>query len=79
MNLKEGDIIQIKEDLGDRRNYEVSIGVICVTHEMIELAGKVAKITRIKENCVYYLDIDNNTWCWAEEMFTSLSNNIKKL
>lgn len=77
MKFKIGDKVKIREDLV----VDLAYGCDEFVSDMSEYCGKEATITGIYDNClvdgVYFLDIDDGTWYWTDEMLEALPN-IKK-
>lgn len=59
-----GDEVRVKRDLKQGFEYDV-----LVNDEMEELAGNILTISGV-EPCGYYR-VDENEWCWTEDMFES--------
>lgn len=82
--MKEGDSVTISPNLGDLEtaNKPYPFGI---NTGMLNLCGRQAKITSVTLNCydplnypdypnldgkLYYIDLDNGHWTWANIMFT---------
>ena len=62
MKFKIGMKVKIRTDLSENKSYPPGINP-----DMIELAGKFAKIIELhEESCI--LDIDNGEYLWSEDM-----------
>lgn len=66
---KVGDKVRIREDLiiGERYNNGITF-----ISDMAQYMGKVATITNIIFGDHYIIDLDDNNWCWADEMFEDI-------
>lgn len=63
--------VTIREDLEPKHRY----GNCIFVKGMMEYRGKKAIITGLDDECEgYYLGIDNQAWCWTDEMFEDESN-----
>ena len=67
--LKVGDYVVVKEDLKVGYWYNDDV---CVTEEMKQYFGKVARIKEVFFDDTYYLDIDDEAWFWSEDMLVKL-------
>ena len=71
---KIGDKVKIREDLEVNKSYNELFFV----KDMEKYKGKIATITRVSPvTHSYEIDIDDNDWCWTDDMFkTCINNNI---
>jgi hypothetical protein len=71
MKYKVGDKVRIREDLITNKRYN---GLSFIP-SMEQYKGKVATITNIIFGDHYIIDLDDNDWCWADEMFEDIVSN----
>lgn len=74
MDYKIGDKIKIKSLNWYNQNKDDNGDIVCENRgifvpPMSKYCGKEATITSILTAHAYYLDIDNGTWIWNEDMF----------
>ena len=72
MKYKVGDKVRIREDLVE----EVMYGCEDIVPEMLKCRGQVAEIVDIY-NGRYELDIDSGVWDWTDEMFESVTPDVR--
>jgi hypothetical protein len=75
MKYKVGDKVRIREDLITNKRYN---GLSFIP-SMEQYKGKVATITNIIFGDHYIIDLDDNEWCWADEMFEDIKNIPKNV
>lgn len=66
-----GDYVRIRSDLKQMYDNEVDTNV-GLEEEMIDYAGKLARITKVKEishGTSYLIDLDNGDWWWEDTFF----------
>ena len=69
MKYKVGDMVKVREDLKVDEVY----GADSFEPEMAEHRGKLANITKVRDN-TYRIDLDNGDWNWTDEMFEDVSD-----
>ena len=78
--LKVGDKVRVREDLIVGSNYG---GEMFCGGYMESLKGRIATIVEVYDCLSYDIDIDEDGWCWTEEMFEKIeekeNNNMKEL
>jgi hypothetical protein len=72
MKYKVGDKVKIREDLIIGKRYNNGITFIS---NMAQYMGKVATITNIIFGDHYIIDLDDNDYCWTDEMFEDIVSN----
>lgn len=74
MKYKVGDKVRIREDLEEGVKY----GGDDTVPEMVAKAGEFAKITAAYSRS-YRLDIDDENWCWTDEMLEPAEESSDEL
>lgn len=72
MKYKVGDKVRIREDLVMGENYGDSVAV----DDMVDMAGSVVTIERFGEVHGYYIKEDPDDYCWTDEMFEPVEEEL---
>lgn len=71
---KVGDKVRIRKDLIIDEQYND----LTFVPSMAQYKGKVATITEIRFEDVYGIDLDGCNWCWSDEMFEDVNEDVMK-
>lgn len=71
--LKVGDKVRVREDLIVGSNYG---GEMFCGGYMESLKGRIATIVEVYDCLSYDIDIDEDGWCWTEEMFEKIEKEV---
>ena len=72
MKYKVGDKVRIREDLVMGRNY----GGLVAVDDMTDMCGSVVTIERVGEVHGYYIKEDPDEYCWTDEMFEPVEEEL---
>ncbi len=72
MKYKVGDKVRIREDLVTGGNY---VGCVSVD-DMTDMCGRVVTIERVGEVHGYYIKEDPDEYCWTDEMFEPVEEEL---
>ena len=72
MKYKVGDKVRIREDLVTGGNYGGSVAV----DDMTDMCGSVVTIERVGEVHGYYIKEDPDEYCWTDEMFEPVEEEL---
>lgn len=75
LKYKVGDKVRIRKDLIIKEQYND----LTFVPAMVQYMGKVATITEIRFEDVYGIDLDGCNWCWSNEMFEDVNEDVMKL
>lgn len=72
MKYKVGDKVRIREDLVMGMNY----GGLVAVDDMTDMCGSVVTIERVGEVHGYYIKEDPDEYCWTDEMFEPVEEEL---